>query len=118
MGTYLKIDGDPNEISGKGAILRSLGETFRARIQGLQGEIQAIEAERPWGNDKYGQAFESTYNYVPDGSETRLRDDLSEGMSHAGERLIKVGDKTVLAMTEYQATDATNETEIRGTYSA
>lgn len=118
MGTYLEIDGDPNEISGKGAILRSIGETFRARIQGLQSEIQAIEAERPWGNDKYGQAFESTYNVVPPGSETRLRDDLSDGMSRAGEGLIKVGDKTVMAMTEYQAVDATNEAEIRNTYRA
>lgn len=113
MGSYLDIDGDPNEIGGKGAILRSLAESFRAKAEGILGDIQAADGERPWGNDKYGQAFETTYNVVPDGSDSSLRDAVQEGLSHAGERLTKVGDKTVLAMNEYQGVDAENEAEIR-----
>ena len=113
MGTYLDIDGDPNEISGKGSILRSLAESFRAKAQAILGDIHAVDAQRPWGNDKYGHAFETTYNQIPPGGETSLRDMVQDGLSHAGERLTKVGDKTVLAMTEYQGIDGDNGAEIR-----
>jgi hypothetical protein len=113
LGTYLDIDGDPNEISGKGSILRSLAESFRAKAQTILGDIHAVDGERPWGNDKYGQAFEATYNQVPEGSATSLRDMVRDGLSHAGERLTKAGDKTVLAMNEYQGVDAENEAAIR-----
>lgn len=113
MGTYVDIDGDPNEIGAKGSILRGLAEAFHAKAQGILGKIHAVDGERPWGNDKYGQAFETTYNVVPDGSTVPLRDTVGDGLSHAGDVLTKAGDKTVLAMNEYQGVDAENEADIR-----
>jgi hypothetical protein len=112
LGTYLRVDGDPNEVSGTGAILRSMGETLNNRAQGILGDINAVEAERPWGDDSYGQAFESTYNVTPEGSDGPLRQAVADGMSRAGEGLTRVGDATVLAMSEYQGTDVENRDDI------
>ena len=81
-------------------------------MQAILGDINAVNAERPWGNDQYGQAFEQTYNVVPEGSEVPLRDAVDDGLSRAGEGLIKPADKTVLAMTEYQGVDDDNRTNI------
>lgn len=108
MGSYLDIQDDPNEVSGTGAILRSIGTSFQSQAQGILGDINAVNAERPWGNDQYGQAFEQTYNMVPEGSDGPLREAVDDGLSRAGEGLINVGGKTVMAMTEYQGVDDDN----------
>jgi hypothetical protein len=112
MGTYLDIEGDPNEVTGTGAKLRAMAESFQGRAQGILGDIRAVEGERPWGSDQYGQAFETTYNVVPEGGEGTLRDSVQDGMQDAGGRLKRVGENTVLAMTEYQGTDADNAAQI------
>lgn len=112
MGTFFKIEGDPNEVSGTGAVLRSMAESFRTETQTVLGEINAVHAERPWGADSYGNAFETTYYQVPEGGEKSLPEMVQEGMSKAGERLTKVGDGTILAMTEYQGTDTDNAANI------
>ncbi|GAB3161178.1 hypothetical protein GCM10027290_68020 [Micromonospora sonneratiae] len=112
MVTFIDIDGDPNQVSATGAVLRAMAEGFRGKIQGIKGEISGIESERPWGNDKYGKAFETTFNQVPDGGESSLRDSVADGMSRAGDGLIKVGDTTILAMTSYLGVDIEGETEI------
>lgn len=112
MGSYLDIQDDPNEVSGTGAILRSIGTSFQTQAQGILGDINAVNSERPWGNDSYGQAFEKTYNVVPEGSETSLRDAVDDGLNRAGEGLITGGDKTVMAMTEYQGVDDDNRNQI------
>ncbi len=112
MGSFLDIQDDPNEVTGTAAILRSMGTSFQSEAQTILGDINAVNAERPWGNDEYGQAFEQTYNVVPEGSEVPLRDAVDDGLSRAGEGLIKPADKTVLAMTEYQGVDDDNRTNI------
>ncbi|BCB87905.1 hypothetical protein [Phytohabitans suffuscus] len=112
MGSFLDIQDDPNEVSGTAAILRSMGTSFQSEAQGILGEINAVNGERPWGNDSYGQAFEQTYNVVPEGSEVPLREAVEEGLGRAGEGLIKPADKTVLAMTEYQGVDIENRNKI------
>ncbi len=112
MGSFLDIQDDPNEVTGTAAILRSMGTSFQSEAQTILGDINAVNAERPWGNDEYGQAFEQTYNVVPEGSEVPLRDAVDNGLSRAGEGLIKPADKTVLAMTEYQGVDDDNRTNI------
>jgi hypothetical protein len=112
MGSYLDIQDDPNEVTGTGAILRSIGTSFQSQAQGILGEINAVNAERPWGNDQYGQAFEQTYNMVPEGSEGPLREAVDDGLNRAGEGLVNVGDTTVMAMTEYQGVDDDNRHDI------
>jgi hypothetical protein len=112
MGSFLDIQDDPNEVSGTAAILRSMGTSFQSQAQTVLGDINAVNAERPWGSDQYGQAFEQTYNVVPEGSEVPLREAVDDGLSRAGEGLIKPADKTVLAMTEYQGVDDDNRTNI------
>jgi hypothetical protein len=112
MGTYLNVDGDPNELVGKGAILRAMAESFAAQARALRGEISAIEGEAPWGADSYGEAFRNTYYTQPDGADQPLPTLVSTGLDKAGERLSKVGDNTVLAMTDYQGTDAGNAGQI------
>lgn len=115
MVTYLDVDGDPNEVGGTGAILRSMAESFRTQTQAILGEINAVHAEQPWGADKYGTAFRETYYMVPDGAEQSLPDMVDEGMSQAGERLTRVGDGTVRAMAEFQGTDTDNAHQIHHT---
>lgn len=112
MGSFLDIQDDPNEVSGTAAILRSIGTSFRGEAQAILGDINAVNAERPWGSDDYGQAFEQTYNVVPEGSDVPLRQAVDESLGRAGEGLIKPADKTVLAMTEYQGVDDENRTDI------
>ncbi|GAA4172742.1 hypothetical protein GCM10022251_69780 [Phytohabitans flavus] len=112
MGSFLDIQDDPNEVSGTGAILRSIGTSFKGQAQGILAEINAVNAERPWGGDQYGQAFEQTYNVVPEGSDMPLRDAVDDGLSRAGDGLIKPADKTILAMTQYQGVDEDNRADI------
>jgi hypothetical protein len=112
MGSYLDIQDDPNEVSGTGAMLRAIGTSFQTQAQGILGEINAVNGERPWGSDSYGQAFEQSYNVVPEGSDGPLREAVDDGLQRAGEGLIKSGDKTVMAMTEFQGVDDENRDDI------
>jgi hypothetical protein len=112
MGTYLNVEGDPNELAGKGAILRSMAATFASQARTYQAQISAIEGEEPWGSDEYGQAFRTTYFAQPEGAEVPLPAMVSKGLGQAGERLTKVGDNTILAMTDYQGTDTANAGQI------
>jgi len=113
MGTYLDINGDPNQVTGTGAILQGLAETFKAKVSGVQAKIHGVEAERPWGNDKFGHGFETTYNMKPEGSETALVDSVSEGMSKAGDGLSKLGGNIVRGMNEFQGEDFAGGTAIK-----
>ncbi|GAA4459126.1 hypothetical protein [Phytohabitans houttuyneae] len=112
MGSFLDIQDDPNQVSGTAAILRSMGTTFQSEAQTILGDINAVNAERPWGNDQYGQAFEQTYDVVPEGSDVPLRQVVDEGLGRAGEGLVTSAGKTVLAMTEYQGVDEDNRANI------
>lgn len=115
MGTYLKIDGDPNEIGGTGAILRSIAESFSVEARAVVGDITTIEGEAPWGGDSYGNGFQETYNMVPEGGEQPLRTIVQNNMNEGPTRLTKVGDNTVLAMAEFQGTDDDNANKINQT---
>lgn len=112
MGTYLDIQGDPEEVSATGAGLRAMGETLRARTQEIRGEISAVHAERPWGSDKYGAAFEGSYFQVPAGCEEPLPTMVDDGMARAGDRLTVIGDTTVRAMTGYRGADEAGANDI------
>lgn len=116
MGTYIDIDGDANQVSATGSVLRAMAESFRAKTQGVLGQINGIEGERPWGSDKYGQAFDSSYNQVPEGGDVPFSDSVKTGLSHAGEQLQRASGGVVRAMNEYQGVEAENEAGIRQTY--
>lgn len=113
MGSFIDIQGDPNEVGATGAQLRALAESFEAKTKAILGDINAVEAERPWGSDKYGNAFEASYHQTGEGGDTPLSTDVKDGMSEAGRRLARVGQGTVMAMTEYQGVDAQNSADLR-----
>ncbi|MEJ3743596.1 hypothetical protein WEI85_09935 [Actinomycetes bacterium KLBMP 9797] len=116
MGTYLRLDDDPENIANTGASLLGMATDFKAQAQTILGEIQAIDAERPWASDKYGQAFEKNYTQPGEGQEEPLRDAAQERLTHAGEPLEKVGNQTIQAMAGFKATDDQGGAEIRATY--
>ncbi|MBO4208940.1 hypothetical protein [Micromonospora echinofusca] len=116
MGTYFEIDGDPNQVAATGSVLRAMAESLRAKSQGALGQINGIEGERPWGADKYGQAFESTYRQVPEGGDTPFSDTVKDGLGRGGEQLQRASGGVVRAMNDYQGVEAENEAGIRRSY--
>jgi hypothetical protein len=111
MGIYLGIE-DAGNVAAVGARLSATGSAFKAQIAGLLQEIAAIEAERPWGNDHFGQGFEHSYfQGVED--HPPARDTAMQGMTGAGDWLIDVGDNTLRGMTMVQGVEAANAVIIK-----
>ncbi|SCL35359.1 hypothetical protein GA0074692_4072 [Micromonospora pallida] len=52
---------DPQRARRGGADLSLAGRAVRARRDGLGAEIATASAQRPWGRDDIGGAFERTY---------------------------------------------------------
>lgn len=52
---------DPERAHRAGADLSRAGTAISAQRAGLGGEIAAASAERPWGDDDIGAAFERQY---------------------------------------------------------
>jgi hypothetical protein len=115
MGTYIDIQGDPNDLTGRGAMLKAIAEKFQAAAGGVASQIADVEGEQPWGHDKFGDAFVKFYTQPPEGGGDPVKDQIKQGLSEAGDLLGKVGGKTILAMTEYQGTDAENAADITAT---
>jgi hypothetical protein len=113
VGTYVDIDGDPNDIGARGAALSALGTSFHAKAAAVLSEIQAIEAEQPWAHDEAGNSYWETYNKPPEGGTTPFRETLQDGLARAGDLLSKIGQKTMLAMTEFQGIDQQNSADIK-----
>lgn len=111
MNSFMSIE-DANAISAVGARLTGLAEDLQAQIADVKAEIEGIEAERPWGNDQFGDGFVETYMQPVD-EQPPLRDAVLEGMDASGDILRQLGDMTVLAMTRYQGAEAQNAEEIR-----
>ncbi len=112
MGTFVDIQGDPDELGGKGALLSGMAATLQARSASVLSEIQAIEGEQPWGHDKYADGFLHSYNTTPDGDTKPLKDTAQQGLADAGGLLTNIGDRISLAMGEYQGTDWQNSRDI------
>jgi hypothetical protein len=112
VGTYFEINDNPDDLAGRGAILSALGEDLNAKAGAILGDIHGIEAERPWGDDSFGQQFWHSYNQPAQDSSTPFREELQDSLAQAGQPLTQVGDKTVRAMTEYQGTDAENAADL------
>jgi len=108
---YLDIE-DADKISATGARLAGLAEGLQAQVAGLKAEIAAIEAERPWGNDHFGDGFRTSYMEPVDG-QPPLRDAVLDGMDASGGLLADVGDMALQAMTRFKGGEAQNAAEIR-----
>ena len=115
MGTYVDIQGDPNDVTGRGAMLKAIAAKFKAEAAGVASKISGVEGEQPWGQDKFGDAFVKFYNQPPEGGGDPVKDQIRDGLSEAGDLLDKVGGRTMLAMTEYQGTDSQKSADITST---
>ena len=115
MGTYIDIQGDPNDLTGRGAMLKAIAEKFKAQADAVASQIAGVEGEQPWGHDKFGDAFVQFYNQPPEGGGDPVKDQIKQGLDEAGHLLGQVGDRTILAMTEYQGTDSENASDINST---
>jgi hypothetical protein len=113
MSNYIKVEGDPDDVIGIGARLKSQAASFGAQAQGILHEITSIDGGAPWGQDETGHEFQKSYNQVPEGGDTPFSDAVKTELSKAGEQLDKVGDGIMLAMTSYQSVDTTSEHDIR-----
>jgi hypothetical protein len=111
VNSYIDIE-DAGNISATGARLAAMAEAHRAQVAAVRGEIAAIEAERPWGNDHFGEGFEFAY-LQPVNDHPPLRTAALDGMDAAGEPPTTLGDKTVRAMTTFQGGEAYNQAQIR-----
>ncbi|HKT00947.1 MAG TPA: hypothetical protein VJT31_15575 [Rugosimonospora sp.] len=113
MSTYIKVDGNPDDVTGTGARLKGQAESFKAQVQSVLGDIESIEADAPWGTDDPGQAFMKSYNQTPEGGGTPFSQSLKDELGNAGDQLSKAGDGIMLAMTQYQGTDTGNSSDIK-----
>ena len=112
MPTYLKIDGNPDEVSGTGALIKAQAEAFAGKAQGILSEIDTLEGGAPWGADATGQSFHHQYTAVPQGSDKPFNEALRDELQNAGKDLTKTGDGVILAMTGYQSNDTTSASDI------
>jgi hypothetical protein len=112
VGSYLDIQGDPDEISARGSLLGALGSQLQAKTQAILANIQGIEAGAPWGTDSYGKGFHDTYYGTPNGDQPTFRESLEDQLNHAGDDLEVLGDKTAQAMGEYKGADTQSASEL------
>jgi len=112
MSTYIRLQGDPDEVSATGARLKAEAEAFGAQAKSILGDIQSIEAQQPWGSDEPGQKLLERYNQAPAGG-APFSQSLRDQLSTAGDELSRAGDAVMLAMVDYQSTDATNADDIK-----
>jgi hypothetical protein len=116
MSTYIKVEGDPEDVTAIGARLKAQAAAFGAQAQGILHEITAIDGAAPWGQDDAGRTFAEQYNKVPEGSDPNtppFSEAVKNELSKAGEQLDKVGQAIIMTMAGYQGTDATNDNDIR-----
>ncbi len=113
MSTYVKLNGDPDDVTGVGARLKAEAETFGGKANAILNDIQSIEGGQPWGSDEPGQAFIKQYNQTPDGGGTPFSESLREELGNAGQHLSQTGDAIMMAMAEYQSTEIVNTNDIK-----
>jgi hypothetical protein len=112
MSTYVKVDGNPDDVTATGARLKAQAAALGAQAQALLQEIKTLDGGEPWGHDEPGREFAKQYNQVPAGGTTPFSESLKDELAKAGELLSKVGDAIMLAMVNYQGTDSANSNDI------
>jgi hypothetical protein len=104
MATFVEITGDPDEIRANAARMGTSGETIQAKSAELHDAVSGIEAEQPWGHDKFGVEF--LKGYQPDGGEGSPGEDPAAQLGRAGAELTKMSEGVTWAVTDYQSSDA------------
>ncbi|MFC3504556.1 hypothetical protein ACFOOK_26810 [Micromonospora krabiensis] len=87
---------DPGRARRAGADLALAGEAVTARRARIGGDIAAASAQRPWGRDDIGAAFERAYR---DAEETVLRawEGVGRCLTGLGADVVRSVDATVQA---------------------
>jgi hypothetical protein len=118
MSNFVEINGDPDYIRARGAMLAATGETFDGKAKSLVGRINGIEAGAPWGPDDFGDRFKDNgegggYNgteNIPDGKQ--FHEFVQTSASGIGPQMTKTGNAIQSAMTGYQFADFDNSADI------
>jgi hypothetical protein len=97
---------NPETVEANAVRISTDGETLQSSAEAVVNAIGAIEAEAPWGSDKYGVQFVHSYE-SSDGGE-QANESVKKSATSLGEEATKIGDATTQAVLDYSATDDTN----------
>jgi hypothetical protein len=119
MSNFVEINGDPDYIRARGALLAAQGDQFDSKVQSLVGRITGIEAGAPWGADEFGHRFLNNgegggyhgTKDIPDGK--TFSQFVQTSASGIGPQMSKTGNAIQSAMTGYQFADFDNATDIQ-----
>jgi hypothetical protein len=115
MSNFVEINEDPDEIRGRGAVLAGQGQAFDARTQELVSRVEALEANAPWGADKYGTQFLNNENggyHSTEHTDVPFNEYVKTGSAEVGQKIVRTGEAIAGAMTGYQFADIDNQTDI------
>jgi len=127
MATFVEITGDPDEVRANAARLTAKGQALTAKSSDLLEGITSIEGGRPWGGDKFGDAFLQDYGNVGGAvpGDESLRNDAAEHGSArdallalaaaAGKDASDLGEAVTWALLDYQSADEQAADEIANT---
>lgn len=87
-------------------------EGFAERLSGLLQEIQSIESSRPWGDDKYGAAFEQSYNQATEGGP--FAEAVDGQVRELGPEASQIGIALSAGASDYQVEDVRAADDIGG----
>ncbi|GAA1790824.1 hypothetical protein GCM10009682_11040 [Luedemannella flava] len=117
--SYLNIGaGGPEAAMSMAMKVKASGDDFVEKAQALVARIVECEHGAPWGQDKYGEAFNTNYTVVPEGAKLAANEALRTSLSEAATTLSDMGNRVVEAMAKYGALEAENAKDIGGTVSA
>jgi hypothetical protein len=101
---------NPEIVQAHAVRISADGETLQSGAEAVVNAIGSIEAETPWGSDKYGAQFVHSYE-SSDGGE-QANESVKKSATTVGDEATKIGDATTQAVLDYSATDDTNASGI------
>jgi hypothetical protein len=107
---YLEVR-DADALTADAARMMAEGENLRSMATRRTAAIQSIEAEQPWGSDKYGEAFTSGY-FSTEHSDTPASQAVQQNLTDLGDHAVDIGEAATWAMTSYTSTDTENATDL------
>lgn len=90
-----------------------LADQLQTQLETLVSDIDSVEAESPWGNDKFGRRFRQNYMSTPEGSTGPQNEALKKELTELGKELGQLGEGVVNTATQYQLADNHNAATIR-----